>query len=212
MQIRILINFAKKSSLEMNRLETLRKHLKEGKVYRRADLLPYTNAPDRHLAVLVSEGKLSKMAQGVYYVSRASVFGITPPEDKALVKAFLKDDKFLILSPTMYTMLGVGATQLYNERIVYNHKRHGTMVLGGRKFRFHHKQNFPARLTEEYLLVDLVSNINKLAEDQPALLENVKRKASVMNKTVLAKAVKQYGSIQAKKFFSSILAKSVSNG
>jgi len=212
MQIIILINFAKKSSLEMNRLETLRKHLKEGKVYRRADLLQYTNAPDRHLAALVSEGKLSKIAQGVYYVPRATVFGITPPEDKALVKAFLKDDRFLILSPNMYTMLGIGATQLYNERVVYNHKRHGSFVLGGRKFRFHNKQNFPSRLTEEFLLVDLVSYIKDLAEDKTALLENVKRKASGMNNTLLAKAVEQYGGIQTKKFFAPILVKSASNG
>lgn len=196
----------------MDRLETLRKHLKSGKVYRRADMLPYTNAPDRHLAALVSEGALSKISQGVYYVPESTDFGIMPPDDKTLVKAFLKDDRFLILSPNMYNMLGVGATQLYNERVVYNHKRHGSFVLGGRKFRFHNKQNFPSRLTEEFLLVDLVSNIKNLAEDKAALLENVKRKASDMNKTLLVKAVERYGSIQAKKFFASILIKPASNG
>jgi len=196
----------------MDRLKTLKKHLKRGKVYRRADLLPYTNAPDRHLAALVSEGALSKISQGVYYVPRATDFGIAPPEDKALITAFLKDDRFLILSPNMYTMLGVGATQLYNERVVYNHKRHGSFVLGGRKFRFHNKQDFPSRLTEEFLLVDLVSNINNLAEDKTVVLENVKRRASDMNSTLLAKAVECYGSIQAKKFFTSILINPVSNG
>ena len=85
-------------------------------------------------------------------------------------------------------------------------------MLGGRKFRFHNKQNFPSRLTEEFLLVDLVSYIKDLAEDKTALLENVKRKASGMNNTLLAKAVEQYGGIQTKKFFAPILVKSASNG
>jgi len=196
----------------MDSLQTLKKHLKAGKVYRRADLLPYTNAPDRHLSALVSEGSLTKVSQGVYYVPRTTDFGVPPPDDKALVKSFLKDDRFLILSPNMYNMLGLGTTQLYNERVVYNHKRHGIFELGGLKFRFHRKQDFPSVLTKEFLLVDLISNLKTLAEDENILLENIRQKATEMDSGKLSKVVERYGSIKAKKFFAPLLNKPSSNG
>jgi hypothetical protein len=206
----VLPIFAKKQS--MDSLKTLRKHLKAGKVYRRADLLPYTTAPDRHLAALVSDGSLTKVSQGVYYVPRATVFGAPPPDDKTLVKSFLKDNRFLILYPNMYNMLGIGTTQLYNDRVVYNHKRHGLFELGGLKFRFHRKQDFPAVLTKEFLLVDLVSNLKTLAEDESTLLQNVKRKTAEMDACKLGKVVDKYGSIKARKFFAPLLHNASSNG
>jgi len=196
----------------MDILQTLKKHLKSGKVYRRADLLPYTNAPDRHLAALVSEGSLTKVSQGVYYVPRTTDFGVPPPDDKTLVKSFLKDDRFLILSPNMYNMLGLGTTQLYNERVVYNHKRHGIFELGGLKFRFHRKQDFPIVLTKEFLLVDLISNLKTLAEDENILLENIRQKAAEMDSDKLRKVMERYGSIKAKKIFAPLLNKPFSYG
>lgn len=196
----------------MDSLQTLKRHLRAGKVYRRADLLPYTTAPDRHLAALVNEGSLTKVSQGVYYAPRKSDFGIPPPDDKTLVKSFLKDDRFLILSPNMYNLLGLGTTQLYNERVVYNHKRHGDFELGGLKFRFHRKQDFPSVLTKEFLLVDLVSNLKTLAEDENILLEKIKRKAAEMDSSKLIKAVERYGSIKAKKIFSFLTDNHSSNG
>lgn len=195
----------------MNSLQTLKKHLKTGQVYRRSDLLPYTTAPDRHLATLVSEGAITKLSQGVYYVPRTTDFGVPPPDDKTLVRSFLKDNRFLILSPNMYNMLGIGTTQLYNERIVYNHKRHGLFELGGLKFRFQRKQNFPSTLTKEFLLVDLVSNLKTLAEEESTLLQSVKRKTAEMDTTKLRKIVDKYGSIKAKKFFTPLLNKPTSN-
>ncbi len=196
----------------MDSLKTLKKRLKAGKVYRRADLLQYTTAPDRHLASLLSEGSLTKVSQGVYYVPRTTDFGVPPPDDKTLVKSFLKSDQFLILSPNMYNMLGVGTTQLYNERVVYNHKRHGRFELGGQKFRFHRKRVFPAVLTREFLLVDLVSNLKTLAEDENTLLQNVKRKAAEMDNYTLRKVVDRYGSIKAKKIFALLLNNCTANG
>jgi len=196
----------------MKSLQTLRKHLKAGKVYRRADLLPYTTAPDRHLSLLVREGSLTKVSQGVYYVPRNTDFGVPPPDDKTLVNSFLKDNRFLILSPNMYNMLGIGTTQLYNDRVVYNHKRHGIFELGGRKFRFHRKQDFPAVVTKEFLLVDLVSNLKTLAEDENTLLQNVKRKAAEMDSKKLGKVVDKYGSIKARKLLAPLLDKPTSNG
>ncbi|MDO8898802.1 MAG: hypothetical protein Q7V19_14225, partial [Bacteroidales bacterium] len=90
--------------------------------------------------------------------------------------------------------------------------RHGLFELGGLKFRFHRKQVFPSILTKEFLLVDLVSNLKSLAEDENALLQNVKRKAAEMNTGKLGKVVDRYGSIKARKFFAPLLNKPSSNG
>lgn len=60
--------------------------------------------------------------------------------------AFLKDDRFLLTSPNAYNALGLGTTQLYNRRVVYNHKRHGKFVRGGRTYDFRVKPHFPRQV------------------------------------------------------------------
>jgi len=186
-------------------MNTIQNHIKAGQVYRRSDLLPFTSAPDRDLAELVRSGILTKLTQGLYYMPRMSDFGIVPPSQTDLVKAFLKDENFLILSPNMYNMLELGTTQLYNERIVYNHKRHGLFELGGLKFRFHRKYNFPKSLTKEFLLVDFLSNLETLAEEEDGLIENLKQKVSKLNMPRLQTAATKYGSIRAKKILSQLI-------
>ena len=101
----------------MAQLREFKKHLKRGNVYRRSDLEQWSNAVDRHLAALVGEGTLQKLSPGVYYYPKESVFGTVPPEETALVRTFLKDDRFLVTSPNSYNSLGVGTTQLYNKQM-----------------------------------------------------------------------------------------------
>ena len=189
----------------MKKLELLRKHLKPGEVYRRADLKPWSNAVDRHIHQLVKDGILEKLSGGLYYVPQNSAFGKTPAEEHGLVRSFLKDDRFLATSPSDYNALGVGTTQLYNSRRVYNHKRHGTYTLGNRMFHFVRKPYIPKKLTKEFLLVDLANNLKYLAEDQPTLVENIKKKAKEMNKTSLTKIVNDFGTIRTKKLLASAL-------
>ena len=116
----------------MTKLQELKKHLRPGRVYRREDLARWSNAVDRHLKQLVSEGTLTKLAGGLYFYPMETVFGNAPPEDDKLVESFLKDKRFLLASPNAYNGLGVGTTQLHNKTVVYNHKRHGQFTLGGR--------------------------------------------------------------------------------
>ena len=118
----------------MNKLQELKKHLKRGKVYRRADLSKWSKSVDRHLEELVKYGTLKKLSQGLYYYPEVTVFGETPPKEEELVRSFLKDKRFLVTSLNEYNTLGVGTTQLYNGKTVYNHKRHGDFELGGMKF------------------------------------------------------------------------------
>jgi hypothetical protein len=189
----------------MSALETLKSHLQEGQVYRRNDLVKWSKSVDRHLHELMEKGVLQKLSQGVYYYPKNSAFGKTPPEEESLVRSFLKDDRFLLTSPNLYNALGVGATQLYNQRTVYNHKRHGQFKLGNRTFDFQMKHHFPEKLTPEFLLVDLAGNLNKLAEDQQQVMKNVLSKVKVMDKTELKKTLDRYGNGKAKRLLSPVL-------
>jgi hypothetical protein len=190
----------------MTRLDELKKHLKRGKVYRRAELSQWSTSVDRHLEALLAEGALQKLSQGVYYYPKATAFGTPPPEEEELVRSFLKDDRFLLTSPNAYNSLGVGTTQLYNTRTVYNHKRHGEFELGDRKFDFRVKPHFPQKVTPEFLLVDLVNNLGALAEDKQQVLKNVAAKVGVMDNRKLVQSVKNYGNAQAKKILLPLMA------
>lgn len=184
----------------------LKKHLRSGKTYRRADLAQWSKSVDRHLQVLVREGSLKKLRAGLYYCPKKSVFGEVPADDHELVRTFLKDDRFLLTSPNAYNALGLGTTQLYNRRVVYNHKRHGEFVLGGRTYEFRVKHHFPRQaVTEEFLLVDLMNNLDELAEDQEALRARAREKALGMDPTRLKRAVHEFASASAKKFFAGFL-------
>jgi len=191
--------------MPMKALETLKEHLRPGGLYRRADLEQWSNAVDRHLKQLQANGTLTKLSGGLYYCPQKTAFGAAPAEDKALVKAFLKDDRFLMTSPNLYNSLGLGTTQLYNETVVYNHKRHGRFKVGGRMLHFFMKPHFPIKLTQEFLLVDVVNNLGKLAEDGDRVLERVQKKAVSMEKGPLAEAVRSYGGVRARKFFAKVL-------
>jgi hypothetical protein len=189
----------------MDTLRKLKRHLRRGSVYRRSDLERWSSSVDRHLKQLLTEGTLQKMSQGVYYYPKETVFGAAPPDESSLVRSFLKDDDFLITSPNAYNALEVGTTQLYNKRVVYNHKRHGEFDLGGRKFFFHMKPKFPKKVTPEFLLVDLVNNLDTLAEDKMAVLSKAKERAAKLDPVKLKRTVSAYGGSRAKKVFSTIV-------
>jgi hypothetical protein len=159
----------------VKQLDLLKRRLRPGEVYRRADLQEWSTSVDRHLQELVEDGTLEKLSGGLYYVPVQSTFGKVPAQEHALVKAFLKDNHFLLTSPGDYNALGVGTTQLYNTRRVYNYKRHGEFKLGNRSFQFVRKPYVPNKLTSEFLLVDLVNNLGYLEEDQAAVMEQSKR-------------------------------------
>lgn len=185
----------------MAKLTDLKKHLRPGRVYRRADLAPWSKAVDRHLKELVSDGTLTKLRGGVYYRPKETAFGKAPAEDRELVARFLKDDRFLMASPNAYNRLGVGTTQLYDKTVVYNHKRHGEFALGGRTFDFRVKPTFPKTLSKEFLLVDLVNNVGRLAEDREQVLAHVKAQAPTYDRVPLHRAVREYGNVRTQKFF-----------
>ncbi len=187
------------------KLDEFKRHLRRGQVYRRKDLMRWSSSVDRHLEQLRSNGTLQKVGPGLYYFPKETVFGKTPPKEETLLKQFLKEDHFLVTSPNAYNNLGVGTTQLYNKRIVYNRKRKGEYNLGNKNFSFRIKSRFPKKLTPEFLLVDLVNNLNTLAEDQREILKNVYSKVKTMNVDELRNSVQAYGTSRTKRLLDPVI-------
>ena len=182
-------------------------HMKSGVVYRRVGLLPYSTNLDRDLNTLVAQNKLKKPAPGLYYKPKISRFGLLPPSDEALVKAFLKKP-FLMYSWNDYNTLGLGLTQLYNQIIVYNTERHEEITLGNRKFAFKRPNNgFPTRLTREFLLVDLLNNAKYLTEDVEHLESKIKTRLGEFDHQLLLQLAEQHGKIHTQKLIASLLGK-----
>ncbi len=175
--------------------------LKAGHVYRREDLARLSTAVDRHLRELVSVGKLQKLAQGLYHVPKQSNFGLLPPADDDVVRGFLRDNNFLVFSPSSYNTVGLGTTQLYNQTLVYNHKRHGVFRLGNRQFDFRVKPRFPKKLSLEFLFVDLLNNLEELAEDRDVVLSQARNKLPSFDLARLQTAVNSYGNMATRKRF-----------
>lgn len=173
--------------------------LRAGRVYRREELARLSNAVDRHLHELVASGHLKKLAQGLYYAPRQSSFGPLPPADAELVGRFLRDKNFLVFSPSIYNVVGLGTTQLYNRTLVYNHKRHGVFKLGNRQFDFRMKPRFPMKLTPEFLFVDLLNNLEELAEDRDEVLRQAREKRLKFDPARLQRALKSYGTVATRK-------------
>jgi hypothetical protein len=173
--------------------------LKAGHVYRREDLVRLSNAVDRHLRELVSMGKLQKLAQGLYHAPKQSNFGPLPPADDQVVKGFLRDKEFLVFSPSSYNAVGLGTTQLYNRTLVYNHKRHGVFRFGNRQFDFRVKPRFPKKLSREFLYVDLLNNLEELAEDRDVVLGQARSKLPSFDMDRLQEAIESYGNMATRK-------------
>lgn len=190
----------------MSALNELKRRLRPGQVYRRKDLARWSNAVDRHLRQLVDEGRLKKVSGGVYMAPRQTRFGASPATPQKLVETFLGDDRFLMISPNAYNGLGVGTTQLYNETVVYNRKRHGRFKLDGRTYDFRLRPSVPPRLSEEVLMVDLLHNLDRLAEDRSVVLPRALGRARKMDRAKLAKALHAYGSARAERLLQPVLA------
>lgn len=192
----------------MPKLDDLKNRLRPGQVYRRADLARWSSAVDRHLRQLVEAGDLVKLSGGLYRTPRKTRFGDAPVEPAKLIASFLKDDRFLLVSPNAYNALRVGATQIYNETVVYNHKRHGQFVLDGRVFDFRMKPAFPKVVSREFLLVDLLNNVGRLAENQSDLVRGALARAKELDLKALRKAVRDYGGVRAKRLLAPLFKSS----
>jgi len=186
-------------------LADLKRRLRPGRVYRRSDLARWSNAVDRHLKQLLAEGRLEKVSAGLYMAPRKTRFGAAPAKPEALVEAFLGDSRFLMVPPNAFNALRVGTTQLYNAPVVYNHKRHGRIELDGRPYEFRKRAAFPSALSEEFLVVDLLHNADRLAEDSEAVRRRALVRAQSMSPKRLKRAVREFDSARARRLLEPVL-------
>jgi hypothetical protein len=188
----------------MNNPEKLLKKMQPGKVYRRKNLEGLTTALDRDLKTLVQRAEVKKVGPGLYYRPRTNVFGVAPPSDADLVRAFLKSEDFLLTSYNHFTQLGLGLTQVYNVPVVYNHKRTGQYRLGGKQFLFRVVPSYPKKLTREFLVVDLLNNLKRLPDNTDVVLENLKSRLSEFDQRKMKDSLERYGSPAARELLSEI--------
>jgi len=188
----------------MNALEQVKKHLVPGQTYRRSDLAEFTSNVDRHLHSLVADGHLKKLSTGLYVAPKTTAFGEAPPDEQSLLKTFLKDDHFVVYSPSQFNSLGLGTTQVYNTRVVFNRKRSGSLSVAGRNYTFRMWREAPKSLTKEFLVVELLNHLKDLAEDHEALLKNLQSRLSEMDVAKLNRAVKRFGTLSAQKKLKSL--------
>ena len=183
----------------MKSAEKLRSGMYPGRAYRRQDLRKRSSAIDRDLKTLLGAGLVQKLAAGMYYRPRRNEFGNAPPEDKDLVRAFLKTDDFLLTSYNNFNQLGLGLTQLYGTHVVYNHKRAGVFTLGGRRFFFRVVPAYPDTLSREFLLVDLLNNLKRLPDDTGKVLKNLPSRLGDFDREKLQSHLRRYGSATARR-------------
>lgn len=177
----------------MKNAQKLKDSMRLGRVYRRQDLEGLSTAVDRDLKTLVESGEVRKLASGLYYRPRKNPFGETPPDTNDLVRAFLKTDDFLLTSFSYFNQLGFGLTQLYNDHVVYNHKRSGRVSLGGQRFRFFMVPAFPRKLSKEFLLVDMLKHLKKLPDNVDLVLKNLKSGLSDFDREKVQQQLRLYG-------------------
>ncbi len=180
-------------------LDKMKQFLTSGKVYRRSDFLGMTSSVDRSLKALVGAGFLKKLQHGLYLAPKQTIFGEAMPDEEELLKKFLNDDHFVVYGPSRFNALGLGTTQLYNKRVVFNRKRHGAMRLGDRSYDFYRWREAPKVLSKEFLLVEMFNKFSELAEDYDAVVNNLKAKLSEFNSAKLHNALNRFGTRSAQK-------------
>jgi hypothetical protein len=189
----------------MNALDRMKKHLVPGKTYRRSELAAFSSNVDRNLHSLVKDGYLKKLSTGLYLAPKKTAFGDALPDENSLLEAFLNDDHFVVYSPSQFNSLGLGSTQLYNSRIVFNRKRTGELVVGGRTYTFKLWREAPKNLSEEFLVVELLNRINELAEDRETMLKLLRTKLPTFNRAKLNNAASRFGTLSAQKKLKTLL-------
>lgn len=183
----------------LHTLERMTATLVPGHVYRRFDFLDMSSNVDRHLAELLTGGKLKRLYQGLYSAPKSTRFGESLPDEQSLLRAFLKDDHFVVYSQSQFNMLGLGTTQLYNESLVFNRKRVGKFTLGGRTYTFLRWREAPKELTAEFLVVQLLNRLDYLAEDHNQVLKRLGEKLAQFNARKLMYASSHYGTLSTQK-------------
>jgi hypothetical protein len=177
-----------------------------GRVYRTRELGKWSANAPRLAQRLVRDGQLVQLAHGLFAAPRRSRFGVVPPTDEALLRAFLDGGPFVFTGPERWNALGLGTTAVFATPLVYNTKRSGLFVFGGRQFLLR-RVAFPEMPSAEWFVVDLFENAEQAAaapEDLKGALEAALR-AGKFDRNQLASMSTRYGSRRTQSLVSAAL-------
>jgi hypothetical protein len=168
--------------------------LRPGRVYRTRELARWGANPPRLAKRLVREGKLIPLAHGLYAHPRRGRFGVVPPGDEEVMRAFLDGAPFVFTGPEQWNALGLGTTAVFSAPLVYNGKRSGNFSLGGRRFVLR-RVAFPALPTPEWFAVDLLENAGAAGASRDDLGHALARALArgSLDRQSLHKAARRYG-------------------
>lgn len=176
--------------------------LEVGRIYRLSELKEMSDAVNRHVQELVKLGILKRLRPGIYIRRAKTTEGWPTPHEGELIKAFLRDDRFLLITSATYKDVGLPTPIILRLNKVYNHKRHGKLRLDGVAYNFHVKPYFPLKATKEFLLVDAINTpVGSRATREKYVLEHARKGDK------LAEAVRLYAGPTARNFFKKMLGK-----
>jgi len=142
--------------------------LTPGRVYRTRDFARWTSNPPRLARRLAQEGRLKPLAHGLFASPKQGRFGVVPPTDEAVMRAFLDGAPFLLTGPERWNALGLGTSASFAAQLVYNTKRSGEFRLGGRRYLLR-RVAFPKQPSPEWFVVDLFQHAEQAGADRDDL-------------------------------------------
>lgn len=168
--------------------------LATGRVYRTKDLARWGENPSRLAKRLTRDRKLVQLRQGLFYRPRQSRFGVVPPDDRELMRAFLEGGPFLFTGPGRWNALGLGSTAVFADQLVYNTKRSGVFRFGNRRFVLR-RVRFPRDPTPEWFAVDLIENRGMAGVGLDELEKGLRRAVASgrLGAAELRRAAERYG-------------------
>jgi len=184
-----------------------RPRLRPGRVYRTRDLARWSANAPRLARRLVREGALVPLAYGLFAHPRRSRFGVVPPGDEELMRAFLGGSPFVFTGPDRWNALGLGSTAVFAAPLVYNTKRSGTFELGGRRFLLR-RVAFPRNPPREWFVVDLLEHAEGAGASRPDLAAALGRAVArrAFDRVRLHAMAREYGTLATQALVESALA------
>jgi hypothetical protein len=135
-----------------------------------------------------------KLAGGLYACPRRSAFGALPPNDEAIIRAFLDGGPFVFTGPDHWNELGLGSTAHFASRLVYNTKRSGEFLFGSKRFVLR-RVRFPRVPTPEWFVVDLLEHHRMAGVELEILEANLAAALDLgrFDRTELERSAKRFG-------------------
>lgn len=168
--------------------------LEPGRVYRTRELRPWSANAPRLAKRLVREGSLVPLAHGLFAHPRRGRFGVVPPGEDELMRAFLDGGRFLFSGPERWNALGLGTTAIFSAPLVYNTKRSGMFEIGGRRFQLR-RVGFPDNPPAEWFVIDLLENADRAGASRHDIAEALRRavEQAMFSRELLREMARQYG-------------------